>query len=150
MSRIKFLRKDHVFLLERFYYFLQDREEHGLLVMDEVEKKEDRKFVSQVQRYFTKTSQGRLRSSRVVPAPFFVSSDMTHPVQAADLAIYTINWGFRLDGVGLDGEVREELAENFGPWLSRLQVRGTGSQDGVGNYKTWGIVFVPDPYQARI
>lgn len=39
----EYLRKDHVFLLERFYYFLQEREEYGLLVMDEVEDKEDRK-----------------------------------------------------------------------------------------------------------
>ena len=50
-----FLRKDHVFLFERFYYFLEERQTHGLLVMDEVEKSLDRKFVRQMEAYFTRT-----------------------------------------------------------------------------------------------
>jgi hypothetical protein len=33
----EFLRKDHVFLLERYFYFLDEKAEHGLLVMDQVE-----------------------------------------------------------------------------------------------------------------
>lgn len=144
-----YLRKDHVFLFERYYYFLEEKEGHGLLVMDEVEDEADRKFVGLMQRYFTRTNKGRLRSSRVVPTPFFVSSQMTHPVQAADLCIYAINWGFRLDGIGWDGEVREEIAENFGPWLSRLQYRGAGERDIAGSFQTFGIVLVPDPYAAR-
>jgi hypothetical protein len=37
----EFLRKDQVFLLERFFYFLECEKQHGLLVMDEVEKAED-------------------------------------------------------------------------------------------------------------
>jgi hypothetical protein len=143
-----FLRKDHVFLLERFYYFLEEHKECGLLVMDEVEKESDRKFVRQMQRYFTKTSQGRLRSSRVVPAPFFVSSEMTHPVQAADLCIYALNWGFRLPAIGLNSELREDVAEEFGPWLHRLQYSATIERDGQ-QYQSYGIVFVPDPYQSR-
>ena len=38
-----YLRKDHVFLLERYFYFLEDKQEFGLLVMDEVEKSADRR-----------------------------------------------------------------------------------------------------------
>ena len=41
--------------------------------------------------FFTKTSTGRYRTSRIAPAPFFVSSDMTPAVQAADLGIYCVN-----------------------------------------------------------
>ncbi|MCC5877618.1 MAG: DUF3800 domain-containing protein [Candidatus Sumerlaeia bacterium] len=144
-----FLRKDHVFLMERYYYFLNDLREHGLLVLDEVEKTQDIKFVERMQRYFTRTITGRMRSNRVVPSPFFVSSEMTHPVQAADLCIYTINWGFRLNGIGMNAEVREEIAENFGPWLNSLQFRGEGEREGVGSYATYGIVYVPDPFEAR-
>lgn len=144
-----FLRKDHVFLFERYYYFLEERDSHGLIVMDEVEKESDRKFVRQMQAYFSRTNVGRLRSGRVVPSPFFVSSDMAHPVQAADLCIYAINWGFRHQGIGLTAESRAGIAETFGPWISRLQFRGVGEREGMGSYRTFGIVFVPDPYGER-
>lgn len=144
-----FLRKDHVFLLERYFYFLEEKREHGILVMDQVEKKYDRKFVAQMQAYFTKTSQGRLRSNRVVPSPFFVSSEMTHQVQAADVCIYAINCGFRLPQMGDELETRSEIAETFGPWLSRLQFRGTVHGGEQSSLRTFGIVYVPDPFEKR-
>ncbi len=86
----EFLRKDQVFLLERFFYFLEQERHHGLLVMDEVEKTEDRRFVTRLESYFAKTQTGRFRSSWIVPTPFFVSSDMAYPVQAAEST--TISW----------------------------------------------------------
>lgn len=46
----EFLRKDHVFLFERFYYHLEARQEHGILVMDEAERTEDRRFVRRMER----------------------------------------------------------------------------------------------------
>jgi hypothetical protein len=82
-------------ILERFFYFLERRHEHGLLVFDQFEKNSDQRFVRQMERYFTKTKSGRCRASMIVPAPLFVASDMTLPVQAADLAIYCANRGFR-------------------------------------------------------
>ncbi len=145
---VEFLRKDHVFLFERFFFFLESEKEHGLLVMDEVEKSSDRRFVRQLERYFTKTTTGRYRSSWIVPTPFFVSSDMAYPVQAADMAIYCINWGFRLPSRGMDGEVREKISSEFGPWLAALQFRGEGYRQGQ-TYSEFGIVFVPDPYTPR-
>ena len=48
-----YLRKDHVFLLERFFYLLEQERKYGLLVMDETEKTEDRRFVRRLERYFT-------------------------------------------------------------------------------------------------
>jgi hypothetical protein len=145
---IEFLRKDQVFLLERFFYFLEHEKQHGLMVMDEVEKAEDRRFVRRLENYFSKTQTGRFRSSWIVPTPFFVSSDMTYPVQAADLAIYCTNWGFRLPTRGMDAPTRPEIATEFGPWLNQLQFRGEGYRDGIV-YQEFGIVFVPDPYVGR-
>jgi hypothetical protein len=50
-----FLRKDLVFLFERFYNLLHLEDSDGLIVMDETDKVEDRKFVKQIQNYFTRT-----------------------------------------------------------------------------------------------
>lgn len=144
----EYLRKDHVFLLERYFYFLEARRDHGLLVMDEVEKTADRRFVRRLQTYFSKSQTGRYRSQWIVPTPFFVSSDMTYPIQAADLAIYCINWGFRLPNRGMDAPTREEIASEFGPWLHQLQFCGDAVRNGEV-FKEWGIVFVPDPYSGR-
>lgn len=143
-----FLRKDHVFLLERFYYFLEEKDEYGILVMDEVEKTHDRKFVRTLQKYFIKTQIGQERAQRIAPAPLFVSSDMTYPVQAADLCIYAINWGFRLYNMGMDAEERQEIHNDFGYLLSQLQYIGTGRR-GDESFRTFGIVYVGDPYDAR-
>jgi len=48
-----FLRKDHVFLFERFYYFLEEKSQHGLIVMDQSEKQLDTAFVKRMEGYFT-------------------------------------------------------------------------------------------------
>ncbi len=141
----EYLRKDHVFLLERFFYFLEARKEHGLLVFDAVDKGADRRFVRQLERYFTKTQTGRYRASWIVPVPMFVASDLSMPVQAADLAIYCVNWGFRLPGMGLDLPAREEISHEFGPWLNQLQYRGQGYRDG-RVFDSYGITYVSNPY----
>jgi hypothetical protein len=143
-----FLRKDHVFFLERYYHFLESKNEDGLIVMDETDKASDRNFVSKLQCYFSKTQQGRLRSTRILPSPFFVSSDMAYSVQAADLAIYCINWGFRLESSGINSEVRPEIREKFSPWINKLQFHGERIE-GDKKYQLHGIVFVPDPYESR-
>jgi hypothetical protein len=142
------LRKDFVFLLERFYYLLEETQEHGILVLDEVEKSADRRFVRRLERYFTQSATGRYRSRWVVPTPFFVSSDMTYAVQAADLCIYCVNLGFRLPLQGMDAPVRQEIADRFGNWIGRLQFRGEGYRDG-NVFRSYGIVFVPDLYESR-
>ena len=143
-----YLRKDIVFLLERFFYFLERESTHGILIMDETEKSQDRRFVSRIEAYFTKTSIGRYRTARIVPAPFFVSSDMTPAVQAADLCIYCINWGFRLPNRGMNAESRQEIARMFGRHLADLQFRGQGYRNN-RIFDTYGITYVPDPYEAR-
>ena len=140
-----YLRKDHAFLFERFYYFLESKHEHGLIVMDETDKALDRTFVTRMEAYFTRTSVGRNRSYWVIPAPLFVASDMACPVQAADVCLYALNWGFRPPAWGTEMETREDIALEFGPKLARLQWEGDGYRDG-RTFRSRGIVFVGDPY----
>ncbi len=143
-----YLRKDVVFLLERFFYLLDSKREHGVIVMDETEKRQDRRFVTRLERYFTKTNEGQSRTKWIVPTPFFVSSDMTYAIQAADVCIYCINWGFRLPQRGMNAERRAEIADMFGGALASLQFRGQRERDG-RIFETYGIAYVPDPYEAR-
>jgi hypothetical protein len=89
----EFLRKDHVFLLERFFYFLESKQEHGVLVLDAVDRGSDRRFIRRLERYFSKTLTGRYRAAWIVPVPLFVSSELTYAVQAADLLIYAVKLG---------------------------------------------------------
>lgn len=144
-----YLRKDQVFLLERYFYFLEKENEQGLLVLDETDKVADRKFVHRLEDYFRRSTVGKLRATKVVPSPFFVSSEMTYPIQVADLCIYCINWGFRAV-VGMNEPFRKEIRQRFSPWLERLQFRGDGYKDNDGQvYKVFGIIFIPDPYLGR-
>lgn len=140
-----FLRKDHVFLFERFYYLLEATARHGLIVMDESDKALDREFVARMQSYFTRTGVGRNRSYWIVPAPFFVSSDMALPIQAADLCLYSLNWGFRPQRWDAEIDTRAEIAREFGPKLARLQWQGEGHRNGQ-TYRSRGIVLVSDPF----
>lgn len=145
-TRSDYLRKDHVYLFERFYYFLEEKQDHGLVVMDQSEKTLDRRFISCMEAYFTRTSVGRNRSYWIVPAPLFVSSDITYAVQAADICLYAINWGFRPTEWGAL-ETRDEIASEFGPKLIRLQWNGSGSRDG-RIYRSRGIFLERDPYHV--
>jgi hypothetical protein len=145
-EREDILRKDIVFLLERYFYLLEYRQEAGLLVLDESEKMEDRRFVRRLERYFRETQTGRYRSARIVPSPFFVASDMAYPVQVADVIVYTINTAVRLPK--MTEPARKEIADEFAPLVERLQWRGDGYRDGE-TYKTQGLVYVPDLYTAR-
>ena len=142
------LRKDIVFLLERYAYFLAEEKETGLLIMDETERMDDRRQISRLNKYFSLTSVGRERARHIVPTPLFVASDMTYPVQAADVCIYCINWGFRLPERGMDAPVREDIARDFGTLLSRLQWRGQGSRQGL-EYASYGITCITDLYASR-
>jgi hypothetical protein len=134
-----------VFLLERYFYFLQQKDDVGLLLMDESECQQDHHLVRQLERYFLRTQQGRERSARIVPSPFFVSSEMAYPVQAADLCVYCVNWAFRLPARGMDAPTRTEIEGGFRAQLDEVQFRGTAS----GGEDTYGIVYVNNPYGPR-
>jgi hypothetical protein len=115
--------------------------------MDEVEKVSDHRFVRQMDKYFSQTATGRHRTSRIVPVPMFVASDMSLPVQAADLVIYCINWGYRNETMGLLEPTREDVASEFALRIDELQHRGQGYRDG-RVFNQWGICYVRNPYGA--
>ncbi|HEX3667104.1 MAG TPA: DUF3800 domain-containing protein [Rhizomicrobium sp.] len=135
-------------MFERYFYFLESQKAHGLLIMDESDKTDDRRFVSRVERYFTATVAGRQRTYWIVPAPLFVSSDMSVGVQAADVCLYCLSWGFRLASWQGVAAVRPEIARDFGPQIARLQWQGDGYRDG-RMFRTYGIILVNDPYEGR-
>ena len=143
-----YLRKDHIFMQERFFYFLEQKQEHGLFVMDQTEKQLDKRFVKRLQNYYTKTQVGIERTQWIVPVPLFVDSEMSVGVQAADLCLYCINWGFRLHYMSSIQSPREDIAQRFGARLNDLQFRGSAYRDGE-THKTSGIVFVADPFESR-
>ena len=143
-----YLRKDHIFLQERFFYFLEYKRENGLFVMDQTEKRQDKRFVKRLQDYYAKTRIGRQRTQWIVPVPLFVDSEMSVGVQAADLCLFCINWGYRLQSWNFKGPQRQEIANKFGGRLNALQFKGDGYQDGI-TFRTYGIFFVPDPYESR-
>jgi hypothetical protein len=138
-------RKDTVFLLERYFYFLNERREMGLLVMDGSDKHADRRFMKRVERYFADSATGKHRTRWIVPAPFFVESDMAYGVQIADLCIYCVNWGYR--NARVVGSSRSEI-EPFAWRIEHLMWRGRTERGGKV-FDTESIVFVPDPYTAR-
>jgi len=144
---VEFLRKDHVFLFERFFYFLEERKTTGLIVMDETEKKGDLRFVRRLERYFKQTFTGQQRSSRIVPVPFFVSSDMLYPVQAADVIIYCINWGYKFPKVR-NHPARLDIYTEFDSLLFQMQYHHEICNEE-GTFDVSGITYVPDPYTRR-
>lgn len=143
-----FLRKDHVFLQERFFNFLEAKHEYGLFVMDQTEKTEDKRFVRRLHDYYTKTQTGRSRTHWIVPTPIFVDSEMSPGVQAADVCLYCVNWGFRLQSWEFTGPVRDDIRTEFGGQVARLQFKGEAYNEGEV-YPSYGIVYVPDPYTRR-
>jgi hypothetical protein len=123
--------------LERYFNFVSSKSETGLLVFDETDRSADRFFIRQ-------TARGRFRATAIVPVPMFVCSDLTKAIQAADICIYALNWGFRMPK-GMDAAVRTEIAEEFSAWIATLQAFGK-TVDAVGTHPWYGVVFVPQPF----
>jgi len=112
-----FLRKDYAFLFERFFYFLEDRgpDQQGIIVFDELEKTLSKVFLGQVEHYFRVFAKGRTRARQIVPAPFFVHSDLTTLIQVADLIAYVVSWGFR------NRRLMRPAREELGPYSRQLK-----------------------------
>ncbi len=120
------LREDQQGVLERYFRFLADRGEMGLLVLDESDRTDDRRYLRRMERFFIEDSRGRVMAERIVPAPMFVASDMSYAIQIADIVIYAINWGFRDGTSGIEGQLRQEVADLCAPTLEQLQYVSTG------------------------
>lgn len=137
------LRKDYAYLFERFFYFLEDvgADALGLVVFDELERVQSHILIEQMNRYFQETWTGRTRSSRIIPEPFFVHSELTTGVQLADLVAYLLSWGFRLQGMG------EPYREELRPLVDRAcNLRHKAVRDRMGNpqFVIWSFAIIND------
>jgi len=132
-----FLRKDYSFLFERFYHFLNNTGEQaiGIIIFDELEKVQSHILLGQMEDYFLKTKNGRLRSKLILPQPLFVHSDLTTMVQMADLIAYIISWGVRLRG--MTAERRTELSD-----LARCVLDLRYLHEAPGGTRTWGFKLI--------
>lgn len=145
------LRRDYAFLFQRFYYYLEDRSptEMGLVVFDELEKAKSRILIQQMERYFLETEKGYQRSSRIVPEPFFVHSDLTTAVQLADIVAYCFNWGTRLN------KMTEASRKEIEPLAQiAFDMRYVGRRFDENDGKEWpkyGVFYLDDlrPKQER-
>jgi len=139
-----YLRKDYAFLLERFFYYLEDRSttEMGLVVFDELDKARSRILIDQLGAYCRDTLTGYVRSSRIVPEPFFVHSDLTTVIQLADIVAYSLNWGTRLNR--MTKPTRPELEEFAN---AAFNLRYVGRRQDVQNgddRPVYGVFYLDD------
>ena len=67
------LRKDYAYLFERFFYFLNSRDDDpmGYIVFDELDKSASRVLLKQVGKYFLGAKKGKIRSRLVSAHPLF-------------------------------------------------------------------------------
>jgi hypothetical protein len=137
------LRKDHSYLFERFYYFLEDKDPkcQGIIVFDELEKSKSYILLHQMDNYFKKTGKGRQRANQIIPEPFFVHSDLTTGIQIADLIAYIISWGLRFEGMK---EPKREELKDFVDQVLRLRTKALRDIDNRPNYTIWSFAYISD------
>lgn len=135
------LRRDYIYLFERYFYFLEDKRDahQGIVVFDELDKSASHIVVSQMDKYFKSTHKGRTRSSLIIPEPFFVHSDLTTGIQIVDFIAYILSWNFRAGK--LDKPCREELGSylEFIKPMRYITQRDIGKEDP---YTIWSIAIV--------
>ena len=61
-----------------------------------------------ISNYFSNTTNGRLRSKLIIGDLMFASNELQRMVQVASIVAYTLNWGYRLQG--MTAPVRSELS----------------------------------------
>ena len=137
------LRKDYAYLFERFFYFLEDNNtmQQGIVVFDELEKSQSHLLIDQMHRYFAHTMVGQQRSSRIIPEPFFVHSDLTTGVQIADLVAYVISWGFRM--ARMTKPARPELSQ-LSNQVAGLRHRAIRKRLGNPEFEIWSFAHITD------
>ncbi len=142
-EQIDGLRKDYAYLFERFYYYLDDLRprQQGIIVFDELEKSKSHILIGQAHSYFRDHAVGQLRSSLIVPEPFFVHSDLTTGIQIADLIAYCVSWGFRTPQ--MNKPKREELAP-FVEQIAHLRYRTTREIGDNPGFVIWSFAHISD------
>ena len=100
-------------------------------------------LVDQMSAYFRDTANGRTRSGRIVPEPFFVHSDLTTGVQIADIAAYIVSWNVRFN-VRMPATTRPELTP-FGQRVLRLRHQAMLDRPGYpAGFSVWSFALIDD------
>ncbi len=147
-GRENLVRKDQYFLFQRFDKFLKASRESGVLVMDETDKQEDRRYVRSLHRLFVGHEGARRLTQTILPNPFFVASDMSYLVQAADVILYMLNHGYRL--TRRDAAPHRMEIEHLDNGRIRRMVDIRKLSDHNRRYFTCYSVFdVNDPWEYR-
>lgn len=135
------LRKDYIYLFERFYYFLEDKktEPRGIVVFDELEKTASHLLLSQMDKYFKNTAKGQIRCNLIIPEPFFVHSDLTTGIQVVDFVAYILSWSFRV--AKLPKPAREEL-NKFLELVKPMRYRTTREIGDIAEHIIWSVTVV--------
>jgi hypothetical protein len=134
------LSKEYSYLFERLFLFLEQHQQHGIVVFDELEHSQSLLLVQRMAEYFLNTSNGRQRSARILPEPMFVHSELTSLIQVADLIVYLISWGVRIKG--MVRPPRPELAE-LAAAIQLLRYR-TVVSTSTGDYERWSFAYIDD------
>jgi hypothetical protein len=126
-----FLRKDFVFLFERFYYYLDqfNNDPTGIIIFDEMEKTTSFHLIRRMENYFKKTSKGRERAALILPEPLFVHSDLTTGVRIADIVAYLINWGMRF------GSLKKPARAELLPYVEKVRAMKTSKSHFDGEFE---------------
>ncbi len=137
------LRKDYSYLLQRFFNFLKNHNSHnqGLVIFDELEKSQCHLLVNQMTRYFRDTAKGKYRSSRIIPEPFFVHSDLTTAIQIVDLIAYIISFGVRFHF--LTEPMREELTP-LAELVMKMRAHHIQKAENGESLQEWGFKYISD------
>ncbi|NJK32982.1 MAG: DUF3800 domain-containing protein [Deltaproteobacteria bacterium] len=138
------LRKDFSYLFQRFFYFLEDRddESQGIVVFDERDHQQCVTLLQQMSSYFKDTATGRHRASRVIPEPFFVRSELCTLVQVADIIAYVISWGVRIPPK-MSEPARSEL-ESLANQVKALRFRIEREQQNGDPFHVWSLAIIDD------
>lgn len=139
------LRKDFSYLLQRIHCHVCDQagdDAHGVLIFDEQDRALSQRLLDQIHRYFSETERGQERAERMIPMPFFVRSDLTAPMQIADLMAYVVNWGLRKSS--MPEPARAEL-KPFADQVFNLQYEGREVMPGGRRgHQIWGLKYIDD------
>ncbi len=138
-----YLRKDYAFLLERFYYFLEDQKppQCGFVACREHAAPFSELLADQMARYFKGTVRGRQRTSLVLPDPLAVRGDLAVGTEVAALVAYVAAWGFRTRE--LTEPARNELYD-FKEQIRALRYRAVREIGDSTNFVIWGFTVVND------
>jgi hypothetical protein len=142
-----FIRRDLKYLMRAYFYFCEENENDGILVLDETDRTDDRRYLKRLERYFSATEAGKQASKLVLPTPLFTESHMSYPVQAADIVCYLISKSFRLEG--MDAPERIDLSHQYLKTINSLTYSTVRTANNSGLKRHYSIVYVENPWRKN-